>query len=327
MQKYLIIDDEGSNLDRAVTLLRQHGYNVSLSESVPAEPKTRRSEAQQSLAKIPGKHESISSDLHSTLDAVLMARASDGKVLDLNHNFSELTGYGRDEMLGQSVLGLTFFLDPESWTNALEALERNGTADLETRILRRDGLVIFVLVSINCIQIDETPYHFMTIRSRSSGFPKTAEASRHCLPDLQINSSISSDEDINREDIGRLIDFEALQDLMNSFYKVTRIGIGINDVKGNVHVATGWQDICTRFHRVHPETLKNCLESDIYLSSAQKSRRSRSINAKTTCGILQPLSLWAEGILPTSSWDSSFLKTKSRIMNALGSRQRLTAST
>jgi PAS domain S-box-containing protein len=32
-------------------------------------------------------------------------------------------------------------------------------------------------------------------------------------------------------------------------------------------VATGWQDICTQFHRKHPETLKNCIESDLELSA------------------------------------------------------------
>ena len=31
-------------------------------------------------------------------------------------------------------------------------------------------------------------------------------------------------------------------------------------------VAAGWQDICTRFHRVHPETAKRCQESDITLT-------------------------------------------------------------
>ena len=32
-------------------------------------------------------------------------------------------------------------------------------------------------------------------------------------------------------------------------------------------VATGWQDICTKFHRQHPETCRNCKESDIILAS------------------------------------------------------------
>ena len=54
--------------------------------------------------------------------------------------------------------------------------------------------------------------------------------------------------------------------MMNAFYKTTRIGIGIIDMKGVVRVATGWQDICTKFHRIHPKTLAYCDESDMYLS-------------------------------------------------------------
>jgi len=71
-----------------------------------------------------------------------------------------------------------------------------------------------------------------------------------------------------------LIDFElddiietgTIQSLMDSFYELTKIGIGIIDTKGKVLVATGWQDICTQFHRKNPETLQNCIYSDTVLS-------------------------------------------------------------
>jgi DNA-binding CsgD family transcriptional regulator/ligand-binding sensor protein len=53
---------------------------------------------------------------------------------------------------------------------------------------------------------------------------------------------------------------------MDCFYKIAKIGIAILDLKGNILVATGWQDICTKFHRIHPNTSRNCLESDIFLS-------------------------------------------------------------
>ncbi len=41
----------------------------------------------------------------------------------------------------------------------------------------------------------------------------------------------------------------------------------ILDSDGNILAATGWQDICTRFHRVHPETCKRCRESDLYIKA------------------------------------------------------------
>src|SRR5207248_5761624 len=57
------------------------------------------------------------------------------------------------------------------------------------------------------------------------------------------------------------------QSLMDDFYKVAQIPIGVIDVHGSVLVGVGWQDICTQFHRVHAETCKNCRESDMLLSA------------------------------------------------------------
>ncbi|MFH0958607.1 MAG: PocR ligand-binding domain-containing protein [Pseudomonadota bacterium] len=68
------------------------------------------------------------------------------------------------------------------------------------------------------------------------------------------------------DDIVKFMDFPQLQLLMEDFYKLTNVGVAILDLKGNVLVATGWQDICTKFHRVNPEAAKNCVESDLKLS-------------------------------------------------------------
>ena len=78
---------------------------------------------------------------------------------------------------------------------------------------------------------------------------------------------LSPEGDIGEVSLADVIDFPAVQDLMNSFHGLTGIGMAIVDLQGRILVATGWQDICTKFHRVHPETLKNCIESDTMLSS------------------------------------------------------------
>lgn len=70
-----------------------------------------------------------------------------------------------------------------------------------------------------------------------------------------------------RQEAGDFVDFPAIQELMNYFYKITKIGVAVIDLKGNLLVATGWQDICSKFHRVHPEALRNCVESDLFLSA------------------------------------------------------------
>ena len=82
----------------------------------------------------------------------------------------------------------------------------------------------------------------------------------------KLNTLLSIDREIDEEEISQFIDYRAIQELMDYFYKVTKIGIAILDLKGNILVATGWQDICMNFHRVHPEALRNCIESDLLLS-------------------------------------------------------------
>lgn len=82
----------------------------------------------------------------------------------------------------------------------------------------------------------------------------------------KLNAIMEPEGDLSSLDLSDMIDTKAIQSLMDDFYRVTKIGIGIIDLSGEVLVSTGWQDICTKFHRVHPETLKNCTESDIYLS-------------------------------------------------------------
>ncbi len=63
-----------------------------------------------------------------------------------------------------------------------------------------------------------------------------------------------------------IIDVPMIQSLMNDFYKLAHIPMGLNDLKGNVLVSVGWQDICTKFHRAHPEASRYCVESDTKLS-------------------------------------------------------------
>ena len=64
-----------------------------------------------------------------------------------------------------------------------------------------------------------------------------------------------------------LIAAEDLQRLMDDFYQLAHVPMSIIDRQGRLLVGVGWQEICTTFHRQHPETAANCLESDTQLSA------------------------------------------------------------
>jgi PAS domain S-box-containing protein len=82
----------------------------------------------------------------------------------------------------------------------------------------------------------------------------------------KLDAILSPEGDISTLELSDIIDSERIQKLMDQFHRLTRIGIGIIDLQGRVLVATGWQDICTKFHRSNPESRRLCIESDLELS-------------------------------------------------------------
>ena len=86
----------------------------------------------------------------------------------------------------------------------------------------------------------------------------------------KLESLIAPEGDIRTLDLGDLIDSQKLQRLMDDFTRLTGMGTAILDTKGKVLVATGWQEICTKFHRVNPGTAGFCTESDLQLAKNMK---------------------------------------------------------
>lgn len=82
----------------------------------------------------------------------------------------------------------------------------------------------------------------------------------------KLSAILSPEGDIGALELADIIDAEAIQNLMEDFFALTGMLGAILDIKGNVLVAVGWQDICTKFHRRNPETAKNCQESDTILT-------------------------------------------------------------
>ncbi|MFA6002760.1 MAG: PocR ligand-binding domain-containing protein [Elusimicrobiota bacterium] len=63
-----------------------------------------------------------------------------------------------------------------------------------------------------------------------------------------------------------LIDVPLTQALQDRLDKLFPFPAAIIDNEGNILTATAWQDICTQFHRLHPECKKACLASDRYIT-------------------------------------------------------------
>lgn len=56
--------------------------------------------------------------------------------------------------------------------------------------------------------------------------------------------------------------FQSLQDRLNEIYSFPS---AIIDNDGNILTATGWQDVCTKFHRMNEQCRTECVKSDRYI--------------------------------------------------------------
>ena len=67
-------------------------------------------------------------------------------------------------------------------------------------------------------------------------------------------------------ELASLVDLDRVRRLCDSLSQAFDVALAVIDLSGNVLIATGWQDICTRFHRENADTLSGCLESDLRIN-------------------------------------------------------------
>ena len=122
------------------------------------------------------------------------------------------------------------------------------------------GESIFLTPKFDCARI----YAFdITERKLAQEALETSEKSVR----RKLDSIVAPEGDIGNLDLADIIDAPAIQALVDVFYQLSGMPMGLIDLKGKVLAGVGWQEICTKFHRVNPETCRNCVESDIQLST------------------------------------------------------------
>ncbi len=196
-------------------------------------------------------------------------------IIHFSDRFANLLGYDPGELKADftTLLGM---IHPED----LDRVEQGFTAylagqakefDNEYRLRTRSGDWIWTRCRIASMGRDAAgrPLRVLGIHFDVTG-RKQAEAAlaeSESLIQRKLKAVLKPGEDLVTLELADILDCGALQTMMNDFYMITRVGIGIIDMKGKVLVATGWQDICSHYHRVHPETARACMKSDLHLSS------------------------------------------------------------
>ncbi|MEN6324722.1 MAG: PocR ligand-binding domain-containing protein [Syntrophomonas sp.] len=70
---------------------------------------------------------------------------------------------------------------------------------------------------------------------------------------------------LKRHHISELMDIPLLQQLFDSFFELTGIMHAMLDTDNQIITSTGWEDICTKFHRCCPQTESRCQQSDSFI--------------------------------------------------------------
>ena len=88
-------------------------------------------------------------------DGIVIVRASDRVIVDVNDYMCGITGYGREELLGNQMGTLKVFDDAPAALHARQMLERlGGFRNLELSLRHRQGEVIPALVSASVVSLD-----------------------------------------------------------------------------------------------------------------------------------------------------------------------------
>jgi PAS domain S-box-containing protein len=189
-----------------------------------------------------------------------------GRMLEVNDSYCRMSGYTRPELLAMSISDVEAVETPAETAAHLRKLMEQTEDRFESRHRCKDGTVFDVEVSVQYRECEEEQIAVflrdITERKRAENALRESEATVR----NRLKAILEPEGDIGTLNLADVVDLQALQTMMEDFYRLSRIGSAILDVSGRVLVAVGWQDICTKFHRVHPETAKNCQESDLTLA-------------------------------------------------------------
>jgi len=233
-------------------------YGIDISEQIRTQEKVQRSE------------ELFRKFFETNVNYCYMI-SPDGIIMDVNPAALKVLGYERDELIGQP---LAMIYAPESQSRRMELFEKwkqTGHIFNEEMVLQtKSGQRRIVLLNAGHVLDPEgQPLHSVSVQIDITDRKLAEEALQESEEQIKakLEALLSPEGDIGILDLSDILDSQAVQKILDDFYRLTRIGVAILDMKGKVLVSTGWQDICTQFHRVHPETRKNCTESDLELSS------------------------------------------------------------
>jgi PAS domain S-box-containing protein len=229
---------------------------------------TERKRAEEALRVSEEKYRSI---FENAIEGIFQT-TPEGKYLSVNPAFARMYGYDSPEELMEDIQDIRRqqYVNPGDRDRIIELFETQGSVErFEKQSRKKNGDIFWISITGRSVRNGDgqTLYYEGTVEDITER-KKAEETLRESEERVKVklNALLSPEGDIGTLELSDIIDVQRIRKLMDDFFKLTNIPLYILDRNGKILVATGWQDICTKFHRVHPETCKNCIESDTILS-------------------------------------------------------------
>lgn len=119
---------------------------------------------------------------HATPDAIVISRASDGLLIDVNDVFLRETGYSREEALSNSTIGLHLWADPHVRDRYITSVFEHGRVrDMEAQFSTKTGMLLDGLVSGETVVLGGDLCLLTIIRNITERIKTERELEKHRL--------------------------------------------------------------------------------------------------------------------------------------------------
>ncbi len=193
----------------------------------------------------------------AVVDCPLRVTAADGTVFAIRASSSPIL---RDGV----VIGvLSSWPDITALSEALDDEQRRRN-EAEAHAQRQEKMAETLAQQNEELQAqdEELRQHLDELARSQAALRESEQRVRRTLEHL-----LSPGEDLPDLELVDILDLPALQELIEGFHRLTGVPVSVIDLRGRILVGAGWQTCCTQFHRVHPETCRFCVESDLELSA------------------------------------------------------------